>query len=272
LLLPAPDSSSGSSRARGSGHDISRGYDEGKAAHRRRLAAAGAGAVRPRRAVRRTLRFRRRNFLAFAAVISTGSVFHWSWTGFNKDDQLWDLLHVLVLPVVLATLPLWYRTRDRWRLEWRAVLSAVVLVFVVLIVGSYGFGWAWTGFAGNTLWDWLELLALPVVVSCLPVWFVTHRELEREWRAAFGVLLIGLVVVVVGGYRFGWSWTGFDGNTVRDWLQLLVVPFLLPATLAWFGARREAARQPPAATDQGPHAAQPPVANQDADPAGPGDC
>jgi hypothetical protein len=43
---------------------------------------------------------------AFAAVISTGSVFHWSWTGFNKNDQLWDLLHVLVLPVVLATLPL----------------------------------------------------------------------------------------------------------------------------------------------------------------------
>jgi hypothetical protein len=38
-----------------------------------------------------------------------------------------------------------------------------------------------------------------------------------------------------------WAWTGFEGNTMRDWLQLLVVPFVLPATLAWFAARRESA-------------------------------
>jgi hypothetical protein len=60
---------------------------------------------------------------------------------------------------------------------------------------------------------------------------------------SFAVLLAGFAVVVVGGYRLHWAWTGFEGNTVRDWLQLLVVPFLLPATLAWFAARREAGRE-----------------------------
>ena len=33
----------------------------------------------------------------------------------------------------------------------------------------------------------------------------------------------------------------FAGNTARDWLKLLIVPFVLPSTLAWFATRREAA-------------------------------
>jgi len=46
--------------------------------------------------------------------------------------------------------------------------------------------------------------------------------------------------VVIGGYRLHWAWTGFEGNTFRDWLSLLIVPFLLPASLAWFAARDRA--------------------------------
>lgn len=178
----------------------------------------------------------------FAAVIAGGYAFKWQWTGFTKNNQLWDLLHILVLPVVLATLPLWYRTRARWRVEWRVVLSAVVVAFVVLIIGGYALDWTWTGFEGNTFWDWLELLALPVVVSFLPLWFETHHRLESRWRIALSLVLTAFVVIVIGGYRLHWAWTGFAGNTVRDWLQLLVVPFVLPASLAWFAARREAAQ------------------------------
>lgn len=177
----------------------------------------------------------------FAVVIIGGYVFKWRWTGFSKDDQLWDMLHILVLPIVLATLPLWYRTRDRWRVEWRLVLGAVVVAFVVVVIGGYAFNWNWTGFPGNTFWDWLELLALPVVVAFLPLWFTTHRRLEDRWRIVFAVSLTGFVIVVIGGYEWHWAWTGFEGNTMRDWLQLLVVPFVLPATLAWFAARRESA-------------------------------
>ncbi|MGH8888747.1 MAG: hypothetical protein ACRDV3_03170 [Acidothermaceae bacterium] len=177
----------------------------------------------------------------FAVVIVGGYFFKWHWTGFSKDDQLWDMLHILVLPIVLATLPLWYRTRERWRVEWRVVLAAVVGAFVVVVIGGYGFDWSWTGFPGNTFWDWLELLALPVVVAFLPLWFETHRRLEGRWRLAFSAVFAGFLIVVLGGYQWHWAWTGFEGNTMRDWLQLLVVPFVLPASLAWFAARREAA-------------------------------
>jgi hypothetical protein len=29
-------------------------------------------------------------------------------------------------------------------------------------------------------------------------------------------------------------WTGFTGNTFRDWLSLMIAPFLLPAACRWF--------------------------------------
>jgi hypothetical protein len=52
-----------------------------------------------------------------------------------------------------------------------------------------------------------------------------------------GGVVAAFIVVVIGGYRLHWAWTGFEGNTFRDWLSLLIVPFLLPASLAWFAAR-----------------------------------
>ncbi|HZV26787.1 MAG TPA: hypothetical protein VFG00_10895 [Acidothermaceae bacterium] len=176
----------------------------------------------------------------FVLIVAAGYAFKWRWTGFNKDDQLWDLMHVVLLPVVLATLPLWYRTRERWMIGWRWVFGGVVVAFIVVVIGGYTLGWTWTGFPGNTFWDWLELLALPVVVAFLPLWFETHTTMAREWRLVAAALLVGLVVVVIGGYRLHWAWTGFEGNTFRDWLSLLIVPFLLPASLAWFAARERA--------------------------------
>ena len=37
----------------------------------------------------------------------------------------------------------------------------------------------WTGFVGNNLWDWLNLVALPVAVALIPV----ARDLRREWSS-----------------------------------------------------------------------------------------
>lgn len=178
--------------------------------------------------------------VGFVLIVAAGYAFKWRWTGFNKDDQLWDLMHVVLLPVVLATLPVWYHTRERWMIGWRWVLGGVVVAFIVLVIGGYTLGWTWTGFPGNTFWDWLELLALPVVVALLPLWFETHTTMAREWRLVAAAVLVGFVVVVIGGYRLHWAWTGFEGNTFRDWLSLLIVPFLLPASLAWFAARDRA--------------------------------
>jgi heme/copper-type cytochrome/quinol oxidase subunit 4 len=181
--------------------------------------------------------------VALTIALIGGYEFHWTWTGVTPSDQLWDLLHVIVLPVVLATLPIWYRTRQRWMMEWHVVFALVGIALAVLVIGGYALNWQWTGFKGNTLWDWLELLALPIVVASLPLWFATNRRFESRWRAAGIAGLAIFVVVVAGGYTLNWGWTGFQGNTLWDWLRLLLVPFLLPATLAWFSARSESERE-----------------------------
>ena len=36
---------------------------------------------------------------------------------------------------------------------------------------------------------------------------------------------------MIGGYALRWTWTGYAGNTLWDWLQLLLVPLLFPTLL-----------------------------------------
>lgn len=57
---------------------------------------------------------------------------------------------------------------------------------------------------------------------------------------------------MIGGYALRWTRTGYPGNTLWDWLQLLLPPLvvptiLLPALLNWItgdAAEHAAARQP----------------------------
>ncbi|HEX8970005.1 hypothetical protein [Oryzihumus sp.] len=109
--------------------------------------------------------------------------------------------------------------------------GGVVGAIAVCALGGYLGGWAWTGFRGNTLWDWLHLLVLPVVLALLPLWLRTHRRLEMVWLLGLAVGALVFAVLVVGGYVLGWAWTGFRGNTLWDWLELLIVPFVLPIAL-----------------------------------------
>jgi uncharacterized membrane protein YedE/YeeE len=58
--------------------------------------------------------------LAVAALIVLwgGYIQGWTWTGFQGNEQLWEWLHLLLLPVVVGTLPLWiqhpeYMSRTR---------------------------------------------------------------------------------------------------------------------------------------------------------------
>jgi hypothetical protein len=55
---------------------------------------------------------------------------------------------------VLAVLGRAYRRHPLWML----VLTLVVVTILVLAYGGYLLGWDWTGFKGNTFWDWLSLL------------------------------------------------------------------------------------------------------------------
>jgi uncharacterized protein YjbI with pentapeptide repeats len=60
------------------------------------------------------------------------------------------------------------------------------------------------------------------------------RALTIAW-IIFGTLLLLLVLVSIGGYLFPWDWTGirkvadFSKRTLWEWLELLIVPFVLAA-------------------------------------------
>jgi hypothetical protein len=179
--------------------------------------------------------------IAFGVVIVGGYRLGWTWTGFNDNGTLWDWLQLLVLPVVLTLLPLWYRTRRSLRVEWRGGAIALGLAALVLIVGGYTYDWRFTGFPGKTLWDWLDLLVLPLALSLLPISLESSWGRFREARLALTLAGVALGLLVVAGYALDWHWTGFRGNTFWDWLHLLLVPFLLPAAVTWLSARaREA--------------------------------
>lgn len=56
------------------------------------------------------------------------------------------------------------------------LIGAAFAVFLVVVVGGYAFNWSWTGFRGNTLWEWLQLLVLPVVLTGGGIWFNMHQN------------------------------------------------------------------------------------------------
>jgi hypothetical protein len=87
--------------------------------------------------------------------------------------------------------------QPRWRIIGRRVLWAVLLTggivlalaFVYSVYGGYRYGWKWTGivkggsFSRRTLWDWLELLFIPAVLTGGGLWFNAQQR-EREQRIA----------------------------------------------------------------------------------------
>jgi hypothetical protein len=206
--------------------------------------------------------------MALVVVVYGGYGQHWSWIGINGHTAtLWDWLHLLLLPIAAVLLPLWLRHRatvDRWIALGGAAGAAVL---AVVVVAGYTIPWAWTGFVGNSLWDWLNLAALPLAVGLIPVFL----ELRSDWgRRHAAVLSAGAAVflgLVLAGYLARWRWTGFTGNTVWDWLHLLLLPLLVPVVivpvlrpmvLARLGVAEGQA--PTAVTDQAdatPHVADP---------------
>ncbi len=128
----------------------------------------------------------------------------------------------------------------RRRHRYALVLAPVGAVLVVLLVGGYLLHWQWTGYLTSDpdepqvprpLWEWLTLALQPLALAFVPLLLGRRGRGYRGWRIAGAAAVVVLLVLVVGGYRLGWSWTGFEGNTLWDWLGLFLMPFLLPLVL-----------------------------------------
>jgi hypothetical protein len=73
----------------------------------------------------------------------------------------------------------WLLTRRK--LFWVGVIAA--LVFLIIIICGYLFGWKWTGLPNQTLWAWLQLLIIPAVLAGVGLWF-NRQQRERELEIA----------------------------------------------------------------------------------------
>jgi hypothetical protein len=159
--------------------------------------------------------------------------------------------------------------RLRW---WQALVGLFGVLFVALIVVSY-WGpfspewWGWTGFCGNTLWDWLGLLLVPAALGvAAPLYAKTTALSPRSWsqRRVFvlagGLFLIALMVVFA--YMLHWPQTGFwspagtgpgrcvlgsgsQSKTLWDWLTLLLLPLSVAAATIQFNRELPQASETP---------------------------
>jgi hypothetical protein len=168
--------------------------------------------------------------VAAAAFLWGGYGAGWSWTGLSKDVALWDWFEALALPLTVGLLPLVLLQRRRLSSRLRLVLLVGLAAFAGLVLAGYLVPLGWTGFTGNTLWDWLELALLPVVLGTAAVWPAPGDLRASHW-AVIGVGVAAFVVVVLCGYLVPWPWTGFSDNKAWDWLKLLLLPVLVPTVL-----------------------------------------
>lgn len=171
--------------------------------------------------------------LAVAALTMLwgGYIRGWQWTGFRANDQLWAWLHLLLLPIVVGTIPLWIQQGAYISRARRIAYGAAVAAFGAFVVAGYLIPLKWTGFAGNTLWNWFGLILLPAAVASLCAWPSAGRSLRRSHKTAIAAVVAGWVITVIGGYALRWTWTGYQGNTLWDWLQLLLLPLVIPTIL-----------------------------------------
>jgi hypothetical protein len=181
----------------------------------------------------RELRYPLVGVIGVVALIALGVTLYggygspdWTWTGYH-DKQLWDWLHVLLLPIAFALVVTLVRAEELGAWRWAIGLTCFGL-FVALVVAGYLIPWDWTGFVGNTVWDWLGLVLLPLTLSILAGFEFDVRTVKGHHLFLISAFVVVIAVLAVGGYTQGWDWTGFEGNTLFDWLQLLFLPVVIP--------------------------------------------
>jgi hypothetical protein len=155
-----------------------------------------------------------------------------------------DWLSLLLLPVALGTIPLWIQDRDYISRPRQIAYGVVIVAWTGLVIAGYLIPLNWTGFRGQTLWDWLGLILLPVALTTTMaltrnrVRSSKAHSLRPYQKGLIAALAVGWIVTVIGGYLLHWGWTGYAPYKLWDWFKLLLAPLafptiLLPALLKW---------------------------------------
>jgi hypothetical protein len=191
--------------------------------------------------------------IAAAVVLWGGYGRGWQWTGLRANDQLWDWLQILLLPVVLGTIPLWMQDRKYISRGRRVSYAVAIAAWTGFVIAGYLVPQMhWTGFSDQKLGDWLQLLLIPSAVAITTALVSRRGRLPRGgwlrprevWIAA--ALTAGWIVTLIGGYALKWTWTGYTDavgqghpplGTMWDWF-VLILPMafpvlLLPPLLKW---------------------------------------
>jgi hypothetical protein len=84
-------------------------------------------------------------------LVACGYACNLGWTGF-PGNRHWDWLSLLVLPVVVATFPLWHELSDGLTPPQK-IGACRCDRLRVLVFGGYTLGWRRTGFQGNTFFN-----------------------------------------------------------------------------------------------------------------------
>jgi hypothetical protein len=172
---------------------------------------------------------------ALAVALWGGYIRGWQWTGFRVNGQLWDWLTLLLLPVALGTIPLWIQDKDYIGKGRRVIYAAAITAWTGFVIAGYLIPLNWTGFGDQKLWGWLNLLVLPAAITTVMA-LTSMRARRPEVRlrpyhkAIIAAMATGWIVTVIGGYALRWTWTGYPGHTLWDWLGMLL-PLVFPAIL-----------------------------------------
>jgi uncharacterized protein YjbI with pentapeptide repeats len=87
----------------------------------------------------------------------------------------------------------WSRERRRASLLWTVIATlpyavpvgvfiGLVVAITLIAIGGYTYKWVWTGFLGRTLWDWMKLLIVPIILA-LGSLLLTQMERLNSARA-----------------------------------------------------------------------------------------
>jgi hypothetical protein len=88
----------------------------------------------------------------------------------QEKQSRWQLIRLQLLPIKwkLQRVLTW-RPTTKQQLLWAGGIAA--LAFLIIVICGYLFGWKWTGlvavatYTRRTLWDWLDLLIVPVLLA-----------------------------------------------------------------------------------------------------------